>query len=164
MKIQETTGFVNVRSLWRLRPEGLPLRKMNAVIFYDGECGLCGSSIDLVMKHDVDDRFRFASLSSDYAKSFFESRGIEFREIDSVIVFIDGEVKTHSDAILAISATLGFPYNIVRLTSLIPRSIRDSVYSFVARNRKSLFSDKDHCEEIPKECVWKFLDRGESKA
>lgn len=137
---------------------------MDAVIFYDGECGLCRTSIDLVMRHDVDDRFRFASLNSDYAKSFFESLGMEFREVDSVIVFIDGEVKTHSDAILAISAILGFPYNIVRLTSFIPRSIRDSVYSFVARNRKRIFSDKDRCEEIPKECVWKFLDRGESKA
>lgn len=137
---------------------------MDAVIFYDGECGLCRTSIDFVMRHDVADRFRFASLSSEYAKGFFESKGIGFPKVDSVIVFVDGKVKTHSNAILEICGILGFPYDIVGIAFLVPRSIRDSAYSFVAKNRKRFSANRNHCEEIPRESIWKFLDRGESKA
>jgi predicted DCC family thiol-disulfide oxidoreductase YuxK len=136
---------------------------MDAVILYDGECGLCDKTVDFVSKRDVTDRFRFASLQSDYSRRILAAKGIDPMKLDSVVLIRGDEVATRSDAVLGICQLLGAPYKILGLASIIPKSIRDCVYSFIAKNR-NLFTGKGHvCEPRPVEARWKFLDEVEPK-
>jgi predicted DCC family thiol-disulfide oxidoreductase YuxK len=49
----------------------------NALILYDGVCGLCNRLVKFVLKRDSRDQFRFASLQSEFAGSILQRRGNE---------------------------------------------------------------------------------------
>jgi predicted DCC family thiol-disulfide oxidoreductase YuxK len=136
---------------------------MDAVILYDGECGLCHKAVDFVSKRDKTDRFRFASLQSEYSRRTLEAKGIDPMKLDSVVLVQGDEVAIRSDAVLGICRLLGTPYKMIGFASIIPKPIRDSVYSFIARNR-NVFSRKERvCDLRPVEARWKFLDEMEPK-
>ena len=61
----------------------------NPIILYDGVCGLCNRLVQFVLKHDSQDRFRFASLQSDFAAQFLRRHGAAPEDLDTMYVVID---------------------------------------------------------------------------
>jgi predicted DCC family thiol-disulfide oxidoreductase YuxK len=56
---------------------------------------------------------------------------------------------------------LGFPWNMIYAFIFIPKGIRDSLYSWFARNRYKWFGKNDYCM-IPSEKIrGRFLDWAE---
>lgn len=45
----------------------------NAIIFFDGLCNFCNSSVNFIIKRDRKNYFKFSSLQSEFAKNFLES-------------------------------------------------------------------------------------------
>ena len=45
----------------------------NTIVFFDGICNFCNSSVNFIIKRDKKNYFKFASLQSEYAKKFFDS-------------------------------------------------------------------------------------------
>lgn len=120
-------------------PESLP-----ALVLFDGFCHLCNRSVDFIMKRDSSHHFRFVALQSE-AGAFLRRRlGLEERD-DSVILLKEGKLYYRSDAALRIALQLKFPWPLMGLFLIIPRFMRDRIYSFIANNRYRWFGIRDAC-------------------
>ena len=131
------------------------------VLLYDGVCGFCNKSVQLILDRDRRGEMRFAALQSDYGQSVIE-RHPELRGIDSV-VFIEqargGErVYVRSAAALKVAAYLGGFWKIFLAARVLPVRLRDYCYDLFARNRYKLFGKYDSCMLPPPEVRSRFLD------
>lgn len=131
------------------------------VLLYDGVCGFCNKSVQLILDHDRRGSMRFAALQSDYGQSVIE-RHPELRGLDTV-VFIERQagrelVYTRSDAALKVASYLGGLWKIFLAAKILPRRLRDFCYDQFARNRYKLFGKYDTCMLPPPEVRSRFLD------
>jgi len=123
----------------------------NPIVLYDGVCGLCNRSVQFLLKHDKDGRFRFASLQSNFAEKVLGRHGLDPKDLDTVHVVENydqpGErVLQRSDAILRAGRELGgFWSASSSVARIVPRPLRDLVYRFVATNRYRVFGKYDTC-------------------
>ena len=121
------------------------LIKMHQVILFDGVCGLCNKSVDILIKMDRRKRFKYTSLQGEYVKTL----DIE-PDIDSIIFYQDGAVYYKSTAILKILQALGGLWVMTRVFYLIPRVLRDFIYDSIAKYRYRIFGKLESCR-MPKE-------------
>jgi len=115
--------------------------KENIVIF-DGECNLCSGAIDFIKKRDTHKVLRFLALQSEEASLCVKLHHISTIDEESVIYIKDDLYYLRSDAILEITKVFPFYWAVFRITKVIPRSIRDSIYNLLAKNRYTLFGNK----------------------
>lgn len=137
-----------------------------SIILFDGVCNLCNSTVQWVIRHDKEKRFDFASLQSDAARREL-SRLMGAEDIsalpDSIVVVDSDEVHTRSAAALRIARAVGFPYALLGLGVVLPRPIRDAIYSTVARNRYRWFGRRDICMTPTPDVAGRFLDADEPR-
>jgi predicted DCC family thiol-disulfide oxidoreductase YuxK len=112
------------------------------VLLYDGRCGFCAASIQLVLRHDKREVLRFASLDSQYAAQLLE-RHPELRAVDSLLWVDPGppgeeRVLDRSDAALRVATYLGGAWRPAGAFRLVPRPLRDALYTVLARHRHRL--------------------------
>ena len=121
------------------------------VIFFDGICNLCNSSVDFILKFRAKEKLFFvASLQGQTAKSLLP---LHYLEDLSSIVFQDanGHIITKPEALLKISQMLQFPFNYLgRILSFIPYKYLDVVYDFMAKKRYNWWGKKAQCR-LPQE-------------
>jgi predicted DCC family thiol-disulfide oxidoreductase YuxK len=119
------------------------------VLLYDGSCGLCSRLVQFVLRADPGGRLRFGSLQEGYARELW-SRHPELRDVDSmawVETLPDGyeRVSFRSEAALRLARYLKYPWRLLALTRLVPRSLRDRIYDYVARRRHQWFGSAPAC-------------------
>ena len=114
------------------------------IIFFDGVCNFCNRSIQIILKNDKQQLFRFASLQSDFTNHFFEVYQYQ-KTTDSIILFYKGQFYDRSDAVLMISLHLQFPFFFATTFFIVPRFIRNPLYSFIAARRYKWFGKRDSC-------------------
>src|SRR5580704_10655124 len=90
----------------------MPASGPNPIILYDGVCGLCNRLIQFILKHDSRDRFRFASLQSDFASQVLRRHGALPEDLDTMYVVIDRglreeRIASRSDAAISVLQELG---------------------------------------------------------
>ena len=131
------------------------------VLLYDGVCGFCNKSVQLILDHDRRGELRFAALQSDYGQAVIE-RHTELRGVDSVVFVeqVSGGERVHvrSDAALKVAAYLGGFWKIFLAARVLPRGLRDYFYDLFARHRYKLFGKYDTCILPPPEVRTRFLD------
>ncbi|MCB0371996.1 MAG: DUF393 domain-containing protein [Muricauda sp.] len=129
------------------------------IILFDGVCNLCNSSVQFVIKRDKKDLFRYAALQSEVGKQLVGERHIDTRQVDSIILIEPGVAYyTKSDAALEIAKDLGGLWKMSAIFTWVPRSIRNAVYDFVARNRYKWFGKEEACMVPTPELKAKFLE------
>tara|TARA_R110001583_G_scaffold135293_1_gene287056 strand:- start:195 stop:596 length:402 start_codon:yes stop_codon:yes gene_type:complete len=129
------------------------------IILFDGVCNLCNRSVQFVIKHDKKDEFRFATLQGEIGKQLVRERHIDTDTVDSIILIEPGiAYYTKSTAALKIGASFGGAWKLLNVLNLIPSSLSDIVYDFVARNRYKWYGKKDACMIPTPELKAKFLD------
>jgi predicted DCC family thiol-disulfide oxidoreductase YuxK len=102
---------------------------------FDGHCGFCSASVQLVLKVDMQRHIRFASIQSDVGRQLALSHGID-PDNPSTFLFVDGgHLLTSSDAVLALARHLPWPWRGLLVLRALPRSWRDGAYVWLARNR-----------------------------
>ena len=109
----------------------------NIIIFFDGECGFCNSSVQFVLKHRKHNSIYFSTLQSDLAKRVLNKKGIEIK-LDTLYFLKNNEVYHKSTAGLRITSELKFPYSLFKVFLIVPKFIRDAIYSFVAKRRHKI--------------------------
>lgn len=114
------------------------------VILYDGICVFCSRWIRFVAARDVDRRFRFTAIQSDYGRRLAQAFGINSEDPDTNAVVHDGIVTFKSDAAITVLSHLP-RWRWVRMLRAVPKSWRDAVYNLVARNRYRIFGTYDSC-------------------
>lgn len=129
------------------------------IILFDGVCNLCNSSIQFVIKHDTQDIFRYAALQSEVGQKLILERGIDTSKVDSIILIHPGiAYYTKSDAALEIGAHLKGYRTISKALNMIPNTLRNIVYDFIAKNRYKWYGKKESCMVPTSDVIDKFLD------
>ncbi|WP_161890864.1 thiol-disulfide oxidoreductase DCC family protein [Pontibacter russatus] len=116
-----------------------------AIVFYDGTCGFCQASVQLVLKHNVRRNLKFAALQSEVFKALASSSQLPEPLPDSVVFYEQGLVYTASDAVLRIARHLRFPFSALYYFRFIPLSFRNLLYRYVARHRYNIAGQKEAC-------------------
>ncbi len=118
---------------------------MHPVVVFDGICNFCCASVQFVIRHDRDARFRFTPLQSPLGRSLLEQYGIKPDDVDTILLVHNDRAYERSDALLEIASTFRGPWKLLCIFRLIPRSFRDLLYRGFARNRYRLFGRRDQC-------------------
>lgn len=120
------------------------------VLLFDGTCGFCAGSVQLVLRHDRRGTLRFAALDSTFGRAVL-ARHPEFARVDSVVWYepphgrVPERLLTRSAAVLRVARYLGGAWRAAAVAGLIPRFLRDSLYDVVARHRHSLVPGARRC-------------------
>jgi predicted DCC family thiol-disulfide oxidoreductase YuxK len=132
----------------------------NTVLLYDGVCGLCNKSVQMILDHDKRKEMFFAALQSDYGKRVI-SRHPELEKVDSII-FVeqagDERVFIRSDAALRVAGYLGGAWKLLLIFRIIPRPVRDFFYDLCAKYRYKFFGKYDSCMLPSPDVRSRFLD------
>tara|TARA_R100000306_G_C4355599_1_gene132534 strand:- start:475 stop:888 length:414 start_codon:yes stop_codon:yes gene_type:complete len=115
------------------------------IILFDGVCNLCNSSVLFVIKRDKKNRFRFAALQSDAGRRLAKAYGIDTAQTDSIILIEGQDCYAKSSAALRIARELSGAWPLLYGFILVPTSLRNWVYDWVAKNRYRWFGKKDSC-------------------
>ena len=76
---------------------------------------------------------------------------------ETVILIEQGQLFTHSTAVLRILRGLGGAWQLLYVGMLLPRALRDALYRFVARHRYQWFGQQDACMLPTPELAQRFL-------
>ncbi|PRY12738.1 putative DCC family thiol-disulfide oxidoreductase YuxK [Pontibacter ummariensis] len=116
-----------------------------AIVFYDGTCGFCQFSIQLVLKHNRKQNLYFASLQSGLLEQLVPQVRRPEPVPDSVLFYEQERLYTESDAVLRIARHLNFPFSILSHFRFIPLSFRNFVYRFIAKHRYKITGRTESC-------------------
>ena len=129
------------------------------IVLFDGVCNLCNSTIQRIIKRDPKGVFQFAPLQGIAGKKLIEERKIDTSKIDSILLIVPGEAYyVKSTAALKIGQQLKGYRTISKLLYLIPSSLRNIVYDFIARNRYKWYGKKEQCMIPTPELKARFLE------
>jgi predicted DCC family thiol-disulfide oxidoreductase YuxK len=129
----------------------------NPVILFDGVCNLCSSSVQFILKRDKEKKFLFASLQSDYGQKVLQQFNLPIDNFNSFILYQDGKIFTKSTGALKMFSQLN-GWGWVKIFWIVPKFIRDAVYSLIANNRYKWFGKKNECWLPTPELKARFLD------
>ncbi|WP_297334052.1 DCC1-like thiol-disulfide oxidoreductase family protein [Flavobacterium sp.] len=136
--------------------ENLP--KDKKIILFDGVCNLCDSTVQFVIKNDKKDIFRFVPLQSDLGKEITAYIGLDTSKTDSIVLYEPGKAYYYkADAAMKIAKDLGGVYSLLNAFSVLPSSLTNVAYDYVARNRYKWYGKKDECMIPTPEMRAKFL-------
>jgi predicted DCC family thiol-disulfide oxidoreductase YuxK len=135
------------------------------VLLYDGTCGFCADSVQLVLRHDRRGTLRFASLQGAFGQAV-RARHPELSRADTVVWVEpaspgrEERVLLRSDAALKVASYLGGWFHVTRAAAVLPRRLRDATYDLVARHRHQLSADGPSCLVPGPDVRARFLDSG----
>lgn len=125
------------------------------IVYFDGVCGLCNWSVDVLLRLDRRHRLRFTPLQGETAQ---QQLAASDREDLQTLIFSETDgpgtrLWRRSDAVLRALEVCGGPVAILaRSLRFLPRWPRDLIYNLVARFRYRLFGQKSSCRiPTPKE-------------
>ena len=108
------------------------------VLLFDSGCKLCNSSIKFVTKGDKKQQIKQIPLSSSEGLAIV-AKYPSLQNINSIIFIANNQLFIESDAIIEIAKQLSFPYKFLAAGRLVPKTWRDNIYRWIAKNRYHWF-------------------------
>jgi predicted DCC family thiol-disulfide oxidoreductase YuxK len=130
-----------------------------AIVVFDGECGLCNGFIAWLIRHDADGRFLITGSASEVGEAVVARAGLEPDITASTLLVWDGEAFLRSDAVIRVARALRWPWRAAISLRIVPRSWRDAVYTFVAARRPRVESADPSCGVPPPALVAQWRER-----
>lgn len=127
------------------------------LVLFDGVCNLCSALVQFIIRHDRAAKFRFAAIQSEIGNAIFQSHGLDPGELQTFVFIADRKMFIRSDAAIEVASRFGGAWKSLRLFKLVPRVVRDSIYTIVARNRYRWFGRKEVCMVPTPEIKERFL-------
>ncbi len=131
--------------------------QQHKVILFDGVCNLCNASVNLIIRNDKKDRFRFAALQSEIGQEYTSKFNIDTSQTDSILLIDKDKCYIKSTAALYITKSLSGGYPLLFSFIIVPNFIRNWVYDVIARNRYKWYGKKETCMIPTSELKKKFL-------
>lgn len=119
------------------------------IVFFDGVCVLCNRFVDFLFRADHKGQIRFASLQGETARKRLPTPELTSENYRTVILLDKTGVYTRSTAVLRILRQLGWPWKLLSVFFLVPRNLRDLIYTLVASQRYRWFGKNKTCRRIP---------------
>ena len=135
------------------------LLKDKKIIVFDGVCLLCNKYVEFITKYDSNDYFRFVALQNKEILSTILKDNKLINDNSSIILIEDNTIKNKSSAVISILSNLKFPFYLFSILKIIPRFLRDMIYSLIARNRYNIFGKVKYCSIIEKSNLKSIKDK-----
>jgi predicted DCC family thiol-disulfide oxidoreductase YuxK len=116
------------------------------VIAFDGKCGLCDGFVRFLLRHDHDSIFQFASSTSQQGEAIYRHTGQDPDQPSSVVLLKDDSIFLESESAIGAAIALGGVLRLAGTLMWLPRSLRDTAYRYVARNRFRWFGQQSTCD------------------
>lgn len=130
---------------YRLDPDVPEFPDSDPVIVFDGQCVFCSGWVRFALRADRRRRYRFVAAQSDLGTALYRHYRLDDRNYQTNILIENGVAYLRSEGSIRMIAGLGFPWNLVRVLSLLPGALADRMYEFVARNRYRIAGRKTAC-------------------
>ena len=115
------------------------------IIIFDGVCNLCEYSVQFIVKHDRQAKFKFVSAQSERGKVLQRIYGVDTLQDGTVILLKGDQVYVKSDAAVEIAKDLDGLWRFLYVFKFILKPARDFIYSIISKNRYGLFGKKNAC-------------------
>ena len=136
------------------------------IVVFDAQCLLCDGWVRFLLRHDKRGVLRFASIQGDTGRMLLQKAGLQVDGLETLLL-IDGDIGTdrdgahvfmHTAAIFRVLHVLGWPWRLAWVFWLVPASLRDAAYRWLARNRYRWFGRSDACLMPQPGHAARFLD------
>ena len=114
------------------------------ILFFDGICVMCNRLIRFVLKHDKNGKVKFTTLQGETAQRYLPPH--LSTDLKSVVYIDELGIHTESDAIIMLFIAMGGFLGSARCLRIFPKTLRDIVYRWIARNRYRLFGTTNNCQ------------------
>ena len=111
----------------------------------DARCALCARGAAWIARHDTSQEFTIIPMQSDVGSALFAHYGLDPADPASWLYVENGCAYTSLDALIRVGARLGGIWKGLCLLWILPASVQDGLYRFVARNRYRVFGTTDLC-------------------
>jgi predicted DCC family thiol-disulfide oxidoreductase YuxK len=128
------------------------------LVFFDGVCNLCNSTVQFLLKIDKHQRLQFGSLQGETAKKILPAYQISTEKLTSIIFIHNDKAYTESTAVIEIFHVIGGSWSIMYIFKIIPAFIRNGFYRLIARYRYQWFGKKKQCLIPSSSLKSRFLD------
>ncbi len=129
----------------------------DALVLYDGVCGLCNKTVQFLLDHDPASKLTYAPLQGETAAALRRAHPEIPDELATIVYVEGGAVYLYSDAVLQLAKHLSAPWRWVRVFSILPRALRNLGYKLIASNRYRIFGKYDSCRIPSPDQVERFL-------
>lgn len=127
------------------------------ILMYDGVCNLCDAFVQFVIQHDQKGVVKFCALQNQSGTSNRERLTLG-DDINTAIGLYKGKTYTHSDALYMVIKALKGWWSLLLPLYILPKSLRDIVYNWVAKNRYRWFGKADQCMMPTADVRARFID------
>jgi predicted DCC family thiol-disulfide oxidoreductase YuxK len=129
-------------------------------IYFDGVCNLCNGTVNFVIDRDRTGSLRFSSLQSDSGRRLLGllGQGERSEAPDSILFVENGRVYDRSTAALRIARHLSGWWPLLGVLLLLPVTLRDRAYRWVASKRYRWFGKLDACRAPSQERRSRFIE------
>jgi predicted DCC family thiol-disulfide oxidoreductase YuxK len=127
------------------------------IILFDGVCNFCNRWVQLIIRYDKKDIFRFTPLQSVTGQQLLAQSGQQKVNPESVVLIENGKYYFRSSAALRIFFRLSGLWKLLIIFYIVPVFIRDAAYNIIARNRYPWFGRRENCMVPDEKTKAKFL-------
>ncbi|QHQ33900.1 thiol-disulfide oxidoreductase DCC family protein [Algicella marina] len=117
----------------------------NDLIVFDGNCVLCSRFFRFILRHDRQQRFRFATAQGQLGQRLYSELGLPLDDFETNLVLTGGQIHQNLDAFAAAMTALGWPWRALGLLRHLPGLVKAPLYHLVARNRYRIFGRRSTC-------------------
>jgi len=132
--------------------------KIDKVVYFDGVCGLCDWSVNLLVKMDTQKNLKFSSLQGKSGQILLSDLKIDLNEFSTVLFKVNDQVYTKSTAVFKIIQSIGGFFKILLIFNLLPTRFNDWLYVKVAKYRYKYFGKLDKCDISKFNTPGQFID------
>jgi predicted DCC family thiol-disulfide oxidoreductase YuxK len=115
------------------------------ILIFDGNCLLCSSFVQFILRTDRERRFRLLAAQTPIGAALYRHLGLNPTDYETNILLEDGRAWLKSEGSLRVFEILGFPWSLMSVGRVLPRLVRDRLYEIVARNRLRWFGVRQSC-------------------
>lgn len=131
---------------------------MDNLIIFDGVCNLCTFSVRFILQHETAPNLRFTPLQSAAGARLLQTYGFDPADAKTFVFIQDGQAYTRSEAALRVAKYLRWPWRGFLIFRVIPRTLRDALYDYVARHRYRWFGQRGLCMLPTPELKARFVE------
>lgn len=127
------------------------------ILLFDGVCNLCNTAVIAVIKRDRKGKFKFASLQSQRGQALLNQFGLSMNDLNTVIYINNTGYFIKSSAVLHVLKELGGIWKLFYVFIILPKPLRDFLYSIIAKTRYKIFGKRASCIIPPTNIEQRFL-------
>ena len=127
------------------------------ILLFDGHCNFCNGWVRLIVRRDTAKNILFAPLQSPVGRKMLEEHKIDVNYTESLVFFEEKKFSLNSTAALRIYSYLDGWERHLKILIILPRTLRDAVYSFFAKYRYKWVGRREHCMVPTPELKERFL-------